>query len=114
MTDAAGRLEAEQDRGLATERTALSWTRSALALAAIGALAVRRGAQGDLPDFAYPLGAVLLGGAVAMWMLGTSLYGRRVAAAGASKPTPNVRAFRVMSAGIVAIAVAAVVLAVPR
>ena len=113
MTDGQDRLEAEQDRGLAVERTALAWTRSALALAAIGALAVRRGAQGDLPDLAYPLGVVLLGGAVAMWMLGSSLYSRRVAAAGASKPTPNVRAFRVMSAGTVAIAVAALILAVP-
>jgi hypothetical protein len=48
-----------------------------------------------------------------MWMLGANLYGRRVAAAAPDDPKPNVRAFRVMSAGTVAIAVAAVVLAVP-
>jgi uncharacterized membrane protein YidH (DUF202 family) len=113
MTSAFDPRETEQDRGLATERTALSWTRSALALAAIGALAVRRGAQGDLPSVAYPVGAVILGAAIGVWMFGASMYGRRVATARAADPAPRAMAFKVMSIGTVAIAVVAVVLAVP-
>ena len=112
-SDAIGRRPDEPDRGLATERTALAWTRSALALAAIGALAVRRGAQGDLPSVAYPVGAVLFGAAVAMWMLGASIYSRRVDAATGGDPTPRAMAFKVMSIGTVGIAVAAIVLAIP-
>ncbi len=113
MTAASDPREAEQDRGLATERTALAWTRSALALAAIGALAVRRGTQGDVPSVAYPVGAVLFGGAVGVWMLGASIYGRRGATARPGDAAPRALAFRIMSIGTVAIAVAAVVLAVP-
>jgi uncharacterized membrane protein YidH (DUF202 family) len=113
VTAAFDRHEAEQDKGLATERTALAWTRSALALAAIGALAVRRGAQGDLPGVAYPVGAVLFGAAVGVWMLGAHIYSRRTATARPGDPAPRAMAFRTMSMGTVAIAVAAVVLAVP-
>jgi uncharacterized membrane protein YidH (DUF202 family) len=112
-TDAIGCQPDEPDRGLATERTALAWTRSALALAAIGALAVRRGAQGDLPAVAYPVGALLFGAAVGLWMLGASIYNRRVARTGAGDPTPRAVAFKIMSIGTVGIAVAAVVLAIP-
>jgi uncharacterized membrane protein YidH (DUF202 family) len=113
VTAAFDRQEADQDRGLATERTALSWSRSALALAAIGALAVRRGAQGDLPAVAYTVGALLFGAAVGVWMLGASIYSRRAATARPGDPTPRALAFKIMSMGTVAIAVAAVVLAVP-
>ena len=113
MTAASEPRPAEEDRGLATERTALAWTRSALALAVIGALAVRRGAQGDLPDLAYPAGAVVLGAAIAVWLLGSSIFSRRVATARPGDPAPRALAFKIMSMGTVAIAAAAVVLAVP-
>ena len=115
MTDGAGHQEAGQeggiDRGLAPERTALAWTRSALALAVIAVLAVRRGAEGDLPDLAYPAGVVLFGAAIAVWMYGASIYQRR--SAGTGDPASRAVAFRIMSAGTVAIAAVAVVLAIP-
>lgn len=59
-------MGSERERRFAADRTALAWSRSALALAAVAILAVRRGAQGDLPDFAYPLGVVLFGAALAV------------------------------------------------
>ena len=104
-------MGAEPDRGLASERTALAWSRSALALAAVAALAVRRGAQGDLPDFAYPLGVILFAAAVAVWVLGAAAYEGTVVGVRVAGPVPRRLAFRVMSVGTVAVAVAATVLA---
>lgn len=108
---AADPQRAQQDRGLAIERTALAWTRSALALAVIAALAVRRGEQGDLPNVSYPLGGVLFAAALGVWMFGASIYRRR--SAGAADPAPRVLAFKVMTIGTIAVAALAVVLAIP-
>jgi uncharacterized membrane protein YidH (DUF202 family) len=104
-------LNFEQDRGLAIERTALSWTRSALAVAVIAVLAIRRGVQGDLPALAYTLGVLLFVAALAVWMYGASVFRRR--SAGAADPAPRTLAFKVMSTGTVVIAAVAVVLAIP-
>lgn len=108
---AADPRRAQHDRGQAIERTALAWTRSALALAVIAALAVRRGEQGDLPEVAYPLGVILFAAALGVWMFGSSIYRRR--SAGVADPTPRVLAFKVMTIGTIAVAALAVVLAVP-
>jgi len=48
-----------------------------------------------------------------VWMLGATIYGRRGATARPGDAAPRALAFKVMSIGTVAIAVAAVVLAVP-
>jgi hypothetical protein len=48
-----------------------------------------------------------------MWILGASIYRRRVTTASPGDPTPRAVAFKVMSIGTVAIAVAAIILAIP-
>lgn len=63
--------------GLPIERTALAWTRSALALAVIAAVVVRVGAQGGHTAVALAAGGVLLAMALAVWALGSRAYADR-------------------------------------
>ena len=69
----------EQARsGLANERTALAWSRSALSLAAIGGLILRFGTEHREYLLGYPLGAATLLAAAAAWGYGNIVYsGRR-------------------------------------
>jgi uncharacterized membrane protein YidH (DUF202 family) len=63
---------------MARERTALAWNRSAIALAAIGAVIVRIGAQGDHTAAALAGGTVLAAVAIAVWIFGRRVFaGRR-------------------------------------
>lgn len=75
--DAATRTERARS-GLANERTALAWSRSALSLAAIGALFLRFGIERHEYLVGYPLGAAALAAAAAAWGYGNVIYmGRR-------------------------------------
>jgi uncharacterized membrane protein YidH (DUF202 family) len=78
------------DPGLARERTALSWTRTALSFAAVGGVVLRREV---VP------GLILLALAPAVYLLGRVAY---------SRP----RKFELVTASIVGVAVVALVIAV--
>jgi uncharacterized membrane protein YidH (DUF202 family) len=69
------RTKADIDRGLARERTALAWSRSALSLAALGALLVRIGAETGTGIVAYPLGVLVMSAAGVAWLSGRSGLG---------------------------------------
>lgn len=68
--------ENELDPGLANERTALAWNRSALSLAALAALAVRTGFKTKRPEVADPLAGLLMLVATGTWLYGKHAYGR--------------------------------------
>jgi uncharacterized membrane protein YidH (DUF202 family) len=92
---------------MARERTALAWNRSALALATIGAVIVRIGAQANHTAAALAGGAVLAAVAIVVWM-----FGRRVFAGRASGKPPSYAEQRrglllITAASIVAAAFAA-------
>lgn len=87
----AGRAAAALDPTLATERTLLAWTRSALALVVIGALAIRVGAVRDSAA-AYVFGGALLTLAGGTWAYGHAAYreSRRRMAIGEPLSRPQV------------------------
>jgi uncharacterized membrane protein YidH (DUF202 family) len=58
------------DPGLANERTALAWTRTALGVAAVGALIVRLAIEVDLAVVALGCAAVVAAAATAIWRHG--------------------------------------------
>lgn len=75
--DAAKRTERARS-GLANERTALAWSRSALSLAVIGALLLRFATVRHQYLVGYPLGAAALLLAAAAWGYGNIIFtGRR-------------------------------------
>lgn len=63
------------DPGLAAERTALAWGRSALGYVALGGLIARAGLESDLPLVALPISAVLLVIAAMLGRVGARGYG---------------------------------------
>jgi uncharacterized membrane protein YidH (DUF202 family) len=67
------------DAGVQLERTSLAWSRTALGLVVVGALAVRRGMDPDTSVLAYVVGGLLLAGSLAAHAYGASAYERRVA-----------------------------------
>lgn len=64
-------------RGLANERTVLSWSRSALSLAAIGALILRFGTEHHVYALAYPVGSGVVLAAAAAWVYWNTIYSSR-------------------------------------
>jgi uncharacterized membrane protein YidH (DUF202 family) len=67
MTDPPDDLE-DRDPGLARERTALAWTRTALSFAAVGGVILKRG---DIVP-----GLIVIGLAPVIWELGRQRYRR--------------------------------------
>jgi len=65
------------DAGLANELTALASTRTALSLAASGALTIRLGVEHDLTLAGIAVGAGLLVSAAGIWFYGAAAYRRR-------------------------------------
>jgi uncharacterized membrane protein YidH (DUF202 family) len=63
--------------GAQLERTALAWSRTALALTAAGALMARFGAVSELPWLGYAVGAALVATGVTGGVLASRHYPRR-------------------------------------
>lgn len=96
------------DRRAFTERTALAWNRSGLALAATGALVLRTAERTDQPVLGEALAAVLFTAAAWVWIYGVKLYRRR---ATHSEPEARGRALGLLTALTVLVAAASLALA---
>ena len=82
MTPAHGRAGASGDAtrfdpGLARDRTALAWTRSALSMLAIGTLIARAAFEADLDVLAVIAAVATLALALLTWRQGNLLYRER-------------------------------------
>jgi uncharacterized membrane protein YidH (DUF202 family) len=96
------------DRRAFTERTALAWNRSGLALAATGALVLRTAERTDRAALGEALAAVLFAAAASMLAYGEKLYRRR---ATHSEPEARGRALWLIAAVTVVVAAASLALA---
>jgi uncharacterized membrane protein YidH (DUF202 family) len=65
------------DPGLARDRTALAWTRSALSMLAIGTLIARAAFEADLDALAVTAAVATLALALLTWRQGNALYRER-------------------------------------
>lgn len=99
------------DPGLANERTALAWNRTALSLAAIGGLGVKIGVEGRVPYLSLPLGAFVLLAAAWAFLYGLGSYRARRGAAATQQVLPEVVLLRVFAYGTTTVAVVAFALA---
>lgn len=92
------------DEGLQGERTSLAWERTALALAANGALLLRAGVV-DGVLLARALGGVVLGVAAVMLVASRTRYVRRDAALRGEGPEPGDRLLLVVGGAAVTVSV---------
>lgn len=99
--------ERRAESGVASERTALAWMRSALAMTAIGALFLRFGSESGLPAVGYPLGAVVLLAAVAIWFLGSRGYHANLEAIQEGRVAPRVQVLKFIAIGTTVLGVIA-------
>lgn len=102
-------MSEELDPTQATERTLLAWNRSALAVAVIGALAIRAGAVGASTP-AYVLGGVLLVLAAASLAYGHAAYRSSRLRLVRGQPLARPQALRAVTVATVAAGVASFVL----
>jgi len=86
---------ADEDSGLAAERTALAWTRTALSFGAVGGVIARTHAI---------IGVIVIGIAPVIWQLGRL-------AAGRAPPDQTTRRTRLITATILLVAVIALIVA---
>lgn len=103
---------AGNDRGRAVERTALAWTRSALALAAIGAIALTIGAERAPHALGYVVGAVVELVAAVVWAHGRLTHGARRRAVATRRGAAGARPLALLAAAAALTATAAIALAV--
>lgn len=73
MSERAPGRRLEWDEGVASERTVLSWERTAISSLAVAALIVRAGVIYNLLGLAIPLAAMLGVAAVAEWVISMRL-----------------------------------------
>ena len=115
MTPAPGRVGASGDTtrldpGLARDRTALAWTRSALAMLAIGTLIARAAFEADLDVLAVIAAIATLALALVTWRQGNSLYRER--AVDSSEPHHQPGALGFLMSTTLLIAVVALVVTI--
>lgn len=108
--------EAERDldrRALASERTALAWGRTALALAALGGVVVHAAVQLGVDLLGYGLGALLVGAAGVIGVQGIRRY-RAIQSGALSHWQVDPRATRAIAAATMSFALASALLTILR
>ena len=115
MTPVHGRVGASGDTtrldpGLARDRTALAWTRSALAMLAIGTLIARAAFEAHLDALAVIAAIATLALALVTWRQGNSLYRER--AVNSSEPHHQPGALGFLMSTTLLIAVVALVVTI--
>jgi uncharacterized membrane protein YidH (DUF202 family) len=113
LTPVARRLDASGDAtrfdpGLARDRTALAWTRSALSMLAIGTLIARAAFEGDLDVLGVIAAVGTLALALLTWRQGNVLYRERAVDSSQPHHQPGALGF-LMSATLVISVVALIV-----
>lgn len=98
------------DPGLARDRTALAWTRSALSMLAIGTLIARAAFEADLEVLAVIAAIATVALALLTWRQGNVLYRER--AADSSQPHHQPGALGVLMSVTLLIAVVALVVTI--
>jgi uncharacterized membrane protein YidH (DUF202 family) len=115
LTPAHGRVDASGDTtrfgpGLARDRTALAWTRSALSMLAIGTLIARAAFEADLDVLAAIAAVATLALALLTWRQGNLLYRERGVAS--SEPHHQPGALGLLMSTTLLIAVVALVVTI--
>jgi uncharacterized membrane protein YidH (DUF202 family) len=96
------------DPGLARDRTALAWTRSALGMLAIGTLIARAATEADLNGIAVIVAIATLAVGLLTWRQGNALYRERAVDSSEPHHQPGALGF-LMSVTLLIAAVALVV-----
>jgi uncharacterized membrane protein YidH (DUF202 family) len=91
------------DPGLARDRTALAWTRSALSMLAIGTLIARAAVEANLDVLAVIAGIATLTLALVTWRQGNSLYRERAVSSSEPHHQPGALGFLMSTTLLIAV-----------
>jgi uncharacterized membrane protein YidH (DUF202 family) len=91
------------DPGLARDRTALAWTRSALGMLAIGTLIARAAFEADLDVLAVIAAVATLAVALVTWRQGNLLYRERAVDHSESQHQPGALGFLMSTTLLIAV-----------
>ena len=91
------------DPGLARDRTALAWTRSALSMLAIGTLIARAAFEADLDAIAVIAAIATLALALVTWRQGNSLYRERAVKSSEPHHQPGALGFLMSTTLLIAV-----------